>query len=122
MLDKDYQDAVKTNVSRLSVKARAAGINLILVTQRPDKDVLSMQLHANLTNRLALKVADKRNSMLVLDESCAEDLLGRGHLAAKLSGERQIILAQVPFSNAEEIRALAQIIASAWSNRKTGNH
>ena len=60
--------------------------------------------------------------MLVLDESCAEDLLGRGHLAAKLSGERQIILAQVPFSDAEEIRELAQIIASAWSNRKTGNH
>ena len=56
MLDKDYQDAVKTNVSRLGVKARAAGINLILVTQRPDKDVLPMQLRANLTNRLALKV------------------------------------------------------------------
>ena len=60
--------------------------------------------------------------MLVLDESCAEDLLGRGHLAAKLSGERQIILAQVPFSDEEEIRELAQIIASAWSNHKSGNH
>ena len=46
-----------------------------------------MQLRANLTNRLVLKVADKRNSVLVLDEPGAERLLGRGHLAAKLSGE-----------------------------------
>ena len=113
MLDKDYQDAVKTNVSRLGVKARASGINLILVTQRPDKDVLSMQLRANLANRLALNIADKRNSMLVLDKSCAEDLLGRGHQATKLSGERQIISAQVPFSDEQEIRELARIIASA---------
>ena len=58
MLDKDYQDTVKAYVSRPGVKERAAGINLNLVTQRPDKDVLPMQLRANLTIRLALKVAD----------------------------------------------------------------
>ena len=114
MLDKDYQEAVKTNISRLGVKARAAGINLVIVTQRPDKDALPMQLRANLTNRLVLKVADKRNSILVLDEPGAECLLGRGHLAAKLSSEGQIILAQVPFANEKEINELARIIASAW--------
>lgn len=115
MLINDYRDAVELNASRLGVKARAAGINLVLITQRPDKDALPMQLRANLTNRLVLKVADKRNSVLVLDEPGAERLLGRGHLAAKLSGEGEIILAQVPFADEDEMAELADLIRSAWS-------
>ncbi|MEW8030197.1 MAG: FtsK/SpoIIIE domain-containing protein, partial [Candidatus Thiodiazotropha sp.] len=51
MMISEYRDAVELNANRLGVKARAAGINLILVTQRPDKDALPMQLRANLTNR-----------------------------------------------------------------------
>lgn len=116
MMISDYRDAVELNANRLGVKARAAGINLILVTQRPDKDALPMQLRANLTNRLVLKVADKRNSILVLDEPGAERLLGRGHLAAKLSGEGKIILAQVPFIHEDEIFELADLIRLAWLN------
>lgn len=117
MMISDYRDAVELNANRLGVKARAAGINLILVTQRPDKDALPMQLRANLTNRLVLKVADKRNSILVLDEPGAERLLGRGHLAAKLSGEGKIILAQVPFIHEDEIFDLAEKIRLAWINQ-----
>lgn len=113
MMINEYRDAVELNANRLGVKARAAGINLVLVTQRPDKDALPMQLRANLTNRLVLKVADKRNSILVLDEPGAERLLGRGHLAAKLSGEGKVILAQVPFASEEEISELAHLIAVA---------
>ncbi|TVM12803.1 hypothetical protein DPQ33_18470, partial [Oceanidesulfovibrio indonesiensis] len=78
------------------------------------KDALPMQLRANLSNRLVLKVADKRNSELVLDESGAERLLGRGHLAAKLSGEGKIILAQVPFIDEGEIIEVAGVIGRAW--------
>lgn len=113
MLIDEYRDAVETNVTRLGVKARAAGINLVMVTQRPDKDALPMQLRANLSNRLVLKVADKRNSELVLDEPGAERLLGRGHLAAKLSGEGKIILAQVPFATEDEIHDVAELIVDA---------
>ncbi len=116
MMIDEYRDAVELNASRLGVKARAAGINLVMITQRPDKDALPMQLRANLTNRLVLKVADKKNSMLVLDELGAEKLLGRGHLAAKLSGEGRIILAQVPFAPESEIDLLASLILRAWSN------
>lgn len=115
MMIDDYRDAVELNANRLGVKARAAGINLVFVTQRPDKDALPMQLRANLTNRLVLKVADKRNSILVLDEPGAERLLGRGHLAAKLSGEGEIILAQVPFADEDEIAELAELIRQAWT-------
>ena len=111
MLIDDYRDAVESAVTSLGVKARAAGINLVLVTQRPDKDALPMQLRANLTNRLVFKVADRRNSELVLDEPGAERLLGRGHLAARLSGEGKLILAQAPFATNDEIQELADIIS-----------
>ncbi len=115
MLIDEYRDAVELNVSRLGVKARAAGINLVLITQRPDKNVLPMQLRANLTNRLVLKVADKLNSKLVLGETGAENLLGRGHLAAKLSGEVEVMYAQVPFADGDEMAELAELITNSWS-------
>ena len=114
MMIKEYRNTVELNASRLGIKARAAGINLVLITQRPDKDALPMQLRANLTNRLVLKVADESNSRLVLDEPGAERLLGRGHLAAKLSGEGRVILAQVPFASEEDIAELAGLIISSW--------
>lgn len=120
MMIHDYRDAVELNANRLGVKARAAGINLVFVTQRPDKDALPMQLRANLTNRLVLKVADKKNSVLVLDEAGAERLLGRGHLAAKLSGEGNVILAQVPFASSEEIAELAELIRRAYGDPQAG--
>ena len=120
MLSKDYREEVEKNVTRLGVKARAAGIHLVLITQRPDKDAMPVHLRANLANRLVLKVADRRNSELVLDEAGAEKLLGRGHLAAKLSGEGgRVVLAQVPFANNDEIAMLANIIANSW--RETPN-
>lgn len=116
MLMDDYRSAVSTSVNRLGVKARAAGIHLVFITQRPDKDALPMQLRANLTNRLVLKVSDKRNSELVLDEPGAERLLGQGHLAAKLSGEGGVVLAQVPFLEEEGAFSLAEAIARAWED------
>ena len=64
-----------------------------------------------------LQVADKKNSMLVLDEPGAEKLLGKGHLAAKLSGEGKIILAQVPFATEEEISELAKLIQKSWQSK-----
>jgi len=67
-----------------------------------------------------LKVADKKNSVLVLDEAGAERLLGRGHLAAKLSGEGNVILAQVPFASSEEIAELAELIRRAYGDRQAG--
>lgn len=117
MLNDEYRDAVSLNVSRLGVKSRAAGINIVAITQRPDNKAMPMQFRANLTNRLVLKVADKRNSELVLDEAGAETLLGRGHLAAKLSGEGGIIYAQVPFADEDEMAEAAKLIAAAWKNK-----
>lgn len=97
MLDDEYKSAVSAAVQRLGVKARAAGIHLFFAAQRPDKDVMPMQLRDNLGNRLILKVASEATSKIVLDRPGAELLLGRGHLAARLSGEQGLMYAQAPF-------------------------
>lgn len=97
MLTEQYRHAVEDVVSRLGVKARAAGIFLIFAAQRPDAGVMPMQLRANLGNRLVLRVDGEGTSEIALGIRGAERLLGKGHLAAKLEGESDIIYAQVPF-------------------------
>ncbi len=112
MLTEDYKEAVTANVSRLGVKARAAGIHLIFAAQRPDANVMPMQLRDNLGNRLILKVASVGTSEIALGVKGAEQLLGLGHLAARLSGEPSIIYAQAPFLSDDDIdRAVDAIIA-----------
>jgi S-DNA-T family DNA segregation ATPase FtsK/SpoIIIE len=103
MLSDDYKAAVTANVSRLGVKARAAGIHLIFAAQRPDANVMPMQLRDNLGNRLILKVASVGTSEIALGVKGAEQLLGLGHLAARLSGEPTIIYAQAPFLSDDDI-------------------
>ena len=111
MLDDKYKGAVGTAVQRLGVKARAAGIHLIFAAQRPDKDVMPMQLRENLGNRLILKVSSEATSKIALDRPGAELLLGRGHLAAKLNGEQGLLYAQAPFLSDQDIEAAVTAIA-----------
>jgi len=110
MLDDAYKAAVGAAVQRLGVKARAAGIHLIFAAQRPDKDVMPMQLRENLGNRLILKVSSEATSKIALDRSGAELLLGRGHLAAKLNGEQGLVFAQAPFLSDQDIEAAVAAI------------
>ena len=97
MMTEVYADAVSDIVSRLGVKARAAGISLVFAAQRPDANVMPMQLRSNLGNRLVLRVDGEGTSEIALGEKGAERLLGKGHIAAKLEGEPQIVFGQVPF-------------------------
>jgi S-DNA-T family DNA segregation ATPase FtsK/SpoIIIE len=110
MLDDAYKGAVSAAVQRLGVKARAAGIHLIFAAQRPDKDVMPMQLRENLGNRLILKVASEATSKIALDRPGAELLLGRGHLAAKLNGEQGLVFAQAPYLSDDDIAAAVRRI------------
>ncbi len=110
MLDDAYKGAVGAAVQRLGVKARAAGIHLIFAAQRPDKDVMPMQLRENLGNRLILKVSSEATSKIALDRAGAELLLGRGHLAAKLNGEHGLVFAQAPFLSDQDIEAAVAAI------------
>lgn len=116
MLDDGYKAAVGAAVQRLGVKARAAGIHLIFAAQRPDKDVMPMQLRENLGNRLILKVSSEATSKIALDRPGAELLLGRGHLAAKLNGEHGLVFAQAPFLSDHDIEAAVAAIRADNTN------
>jgi DNA segregation ATPase FtsK/SpoIIIE, S-DNA-T family len=110
MLDDAYKASVGAAVQRLGVKARAAGIHLIFAAQRPDKDVMPMQLRENLGNRLILKVSSEATSKIALDRPGAELLLGRGHLAAKLNGEHGLVFAQAPYLTDHDIEKAVDAI------------
>lgn len=111
MLTEDYKDAVASHVQRLGVKARAAGIYLIFAAQRPDVNVMPMQLRDNLGNRLVLRVASVGTSEIALGAKGAERLLGKGHLVARLAGEPDLIYAQVPFLSDDDMLEAADAIA-----------
>lgn len=106
MMTPQYADAVSDIVGRLGVKARAAGISLVFAAQRPDANVMPVQLRANLGNRLVLRVDGEGTSEIALGEKGAERLLGKGHLAAKLEGETGMIYGQVPLVDTAFIMTL----------------
>lgn len=81
-------------IKRLGAKARAAGIHLILATQRPDRDTIPGIVKANLGGRIALRVATQINSRIVLDQGGGESLFGKGDLLASLG--RGVVRAQAP--------------------------
>lgn len=114
MLTDAYRDSVTSLVSRLGVKARAAGIHLLFAAQRPDSTVMPMQLRDNLGNRLVLRVEGEGTSEIALGMKGAERLLGRGHVAARLSGEPEVIFGQVPFLSDTE---MAEVVLSLDSHR-----
>jgi len=78
--DRDAKKAFEELVARIAAKGRAAGIHLLLATQRPDRNVVTGLIKANLPLKICLKVTSTMNSQIVLDEPGAEQLLGRGDL------------------------------------------
>jgi len=113
MLTEQYAKSVSDIVGRLGVKARAAGISLVFAAQRPDANVMPMQLRANLGNRLVLRVDGEGTSEIALGEKGAERLLGKGHLAAKLEGEQSLIYAQVPFVDSNFLTETVETLKAA---------
>ena len=91
MLDDEFKRDVSSAVQSLSGKARAAGIHLVVSTQRPDNTVVVPILRANLGAKFALRVDSEKNSNIILDEPGAEKLLGYGHMIVKFAGEKQYV-------------------------------
>lgn len=109
MMIEEYKEEVTALVGRLGVKARAAGLYLVFAAQRPDANVMPMQLRANLGNRLILRVDSEGTSEIALGERGAERLLGRGHMLAKLEGA-PLCYAQVPFIEEDFLANLVEAL------------
>jgi S-DNA-T family DNA segregation ATPase FtsK/SpoIIIE len=110
MLTDEYKSAVTSTVGRLGVKARAAGIYLLFAAQRPDANVVPVQLRSQLGNRLILRVDSEGTSEIALGERGAERLLGRGHMLARLEGESALVYSQAPFASEGFIESVVRAI------------
>ncbi len=82
--------AIEGEIVRLAQLARAAGIHLVLATQRPDAKTFSGLVRSNVPCRIALTVQKSSESQIILDETGAEELLGMGDMLIKLSGEEAV--------------------------------
>jgi len=94
-------------IQRLAQKARAAGIHLIMATQRPSVDVITGVIKANLPTRISFAVTSTIDSRTILGEHGAEQLLGKGDMLY-MPGGKQIARVHGPFVSDEEVRAVAE--------------
>ncbi|HWL85024.1 MAG TPA: DNA translocase FtsK [Polyangiaceae bacterium] len=101
---------VEAAVARLAQKARAAGMHVILATQRPSVDVITGMIKANFPTRIAYRVAQKVDSRTILDEQGAEHLLGRGDMLIKLNGTNETKRVQCPMITEEEVQAITDFL------------
>lgn len=100
--DKDMKKDIEAELKRLAQKARAAGIHLIIATQKPSGDVISTNLRSNLPAQLALRVKNGTESRVILDEQGAEVLNGMGDAYLKSEGKLvRIQCARVVLNNKE---------------------
>ena len=106
---------VEVSVARLAQKARAAGMHVVLATQRPSVDVITGMIKANFPSRIGFRVAQKVDSRTILDEQGAELLLGRGDMLVKLNGANDTQRVQCPFVSEEEVSLLTDHLRAQGS-------
>lgn len=101
---------IETGVARLAQLARAAGIHLILATQRPSVNVITGVIKANLPTRISFKVASKVDSRTILDQQGAEALIGKGDMLFIPPGTSNLVRAQGAFVSDEEINQIVEYL------------
>ncbi|MGJ8692378.1 MAG: DNA translocase FtsK [Thalassotalea sp.] len=104
---------VEELIARIAQKARAAGIHLILATQRPSADVITGLIKANIPTRIALRVQSRIESRIILDQQGAEQLLGMGDMFYLAPGEALPIRVHGAFVNDDEVHA----VVNDWKSR-----
>ena len=104
------QADVETGIARLAQLARAAGIHLIIATQRPSVNVITGVIKANLPSRISFRVASYRDSQTILDGKGAEALIGRGDMLFIPPGSSTFARAQGAFVSDEEINGIVDYL------------
>ncbi len=101
---------IETNIARLAQLARAAGIHLIIATQRPSVTVVTGVIKANLPSRIAFQVASQVDSRTIIDTKGADTLIGRGDMLFTPPGTSRILRAQGAFVADEEVQAMVDFL------------
>ncbi|PTS86524.1 cell division protein FtsK [Pseudomonas sp. HMWF032] len=109
---------VEELIARIAQKARAAGIHLILATQRPSVDVITGLIKANIPTRMAFQVSSKIDSRTILDQGGAEQLLGHGDMLYMPPGTGLPIRVHGAFVSDEEVHRVVE----AWKQRGTPDY
>lgn len=101
---------IETSIARLAQLARAAGIHLIIATQRPSVNVITGVIKANLPSRIAFQVASQVDSRTILDVKGADTLIGRGDMLFSPPGTSRLVRAQGAFVSDEEMLELVEYL------------
>ncbi|MGL6176172.1 MAG: DNA translocase FtsK, partial [Vibrionaceae bacterium] len=109
---------VEELIARLAQKARAAGIHLVLATQRPSVDVITGLIKANIPTRVAFTVSTKIDSRTILDQGGAESLLGMGDMLFIPNGSNQPVRVHGAFVSDDEVHR----VVSNWKARGKPNY
>ncbi|MFO0877484.1 MAG: DNA translocase FtsK 4TM domain-containing protein [Gemmataceae bacterium] len=107
-----FKKEVEGYIVRLAQKSRAAGIHLVLATQKPTVDVITGLIKSNLPSRICFKVAARSDSRVVLDQMGADKLLGKGDLLFLPPGTSDLVRAQGAFASDSEIAQVANYLES----------
>ena len=113
----EFMDLIKTNkkdvekfIYRLTQKGRAAGIYLIIATQRPSVDVITGLVKANILTKIAFEVTSQTDSKIILDKAGAEKLLGKGDMLVQFLGEPKLKRIQGAYVSDAEVEKIVNFL------------
>jgi len=112
----DTKDTVETSINKLTAKARAAGMHLIVGTQRPSVDVVTGLIKANIPSRIAFTVASQVDSKTIIDTAGADKLIGRGDMLYAPVGLLSPLRVQGAFVSTPEVDAVVNFVCEAAGN------